>query len=163
MGQPTALDRALVRSDVCNRLARALQRCEGADGRIARRNARARVLAALRAVRSHLDKEFPAIIVRRSQVKGRTARQRANTATRKLRKAGWVADWDLDEPRDIAMFAAAGVPIKRVGFPGGGYHMLVPGWAVAIGAVNQAQLRAAKKSKQLRDAALAQAALLQET
>ncbi len=157
MGRPTTLDRALKRSDVCNRLSCALQDCNGTDGRIAaRRNARARVLAALRAVRSHLDKEFPAIVVRK---KARHATP--ETIRRRAERAGWVAAGG----HGVGLFAAAGVPVRRVPHSGWseGYALYVPGWAVAIGSENQAQLRAAKKSKQLRDAAIAQAALLQGT
>ncbi len=132
-------------------VSRALDRCEGTDGRIARRNARARVLAALRAVRSHLDKEFPVITTQC------TVRRNPNAMNRQLKKG-----WKIAMADSPGLFAAAGVPVKRV-VHGGGYRLMVPGWAVAIGAVNQAQLRAAKKSKQLRDAALAQAALLQGT
>jgi hypothetical protein len=48
------------------KLERALAKLPGTEGRkIARRNARQRVLAALRAVRAHVDREFPAIVARK--------------------------------------------------------------------------------------------------
>ena len=65
---------------------------------------------------------------------------------------------------ELGLFAAANVPVRRVPHKqanASGYALMVPNWAIAIGAENRAQLRAAKKSKLLRDAALAKAALLQ--
>jgi len=151
MGQP--VQHALL----AGRVHGALNRCEGTDGRIARRNSRARVLAALRAVRSHLDAKYPAIVVRK---KARHATP--ETIRRRAVRAGWVLSTG---GYSVGLFAAAGVPIRRVPYSNSvdGYALYVPGWAAAIGAENQAQLRAAKKSKQLRDAALARALLLQGT
>lgn len=146
-----------------SKLRRELRRLENAPASpIARRNGRARVLTAMRALRAALDKSYPPIIDR-TGVKhlktfaGRFAR---------LKNAGWrrVSDSSV-----AGYYAAAGVRVKRLehtddgnearGMPGV-HHVawLVPAWALAIG-LDKARLRAAKKSLKLRNAALVSEAL----
>ena len=131
----------------------------GTDGRArARGTARQRVLRALRRVRAVLDEQYPAIIERASAPRLKTFEGRAA----RLERRGYIG---VDERR-CAIFAAAGVPIRRV------VHkirhnnaietrtaLFAPAWAVAIGHENPTKLRQAKKSVQLQKAALAEQAL----
>lgn len=125
------------------KLGRALATLEGtADRPIARRNARKRVLQALRAVRGAVDEQFPAI-VSRAGVK----RLDPETRAKRLKRAGWVPV----PPNVAATFAAAGAPLRDLG-EGGVYYL--PRWAMAVGA-NRAKLQAARKSLVIRNAAVA--------
>lgn len=138
------------------KLDKAISSLDGTSERmIARRNARARVLAALRAVRAHVDREFPAIVSRvgttRLTYEGRRAR---------LVRKGWARS----TPEAAGFFAAAGVTVKFIrGKDRAGNDMTdgpwVPKWAKVIGHTNQAQLRAAQKSVKIRQAVLAADAL----
>lgn len=143
----------------------------GPDRPIARRNARRRVLSALRLMRATVDECFPAIVERTEP----RARKTGDKRVKELEKAGWV-----EEQASVATrFAAAGVPVKHVKWkttatvlgerkyvPGKGWVQdqhervdhhdvfLVPEWAAAIGHDKPTALRAAKKSITLRKAAL---------
>ncbi len=134
-----------------------------ADRPIARRNARARVLSALRAVRNHIDAEFPALVaregVKRLTPQGRIAR---------LKRQGWVQlDDVLGGSRIAGQFALYGVPIKTVkvsnpqqdGTTIVQTFWFIPAWADVIG-VHPTQLRAAVRSRTVRNAALAADALV---
>lgn len=125
------------------------------DRPTARRNARARVLSALRAVRAHIDVEFPAIVsregVKRLTVDGRRAR---------LKRQGFVK---VGEPI-AGDYALAGVSVRTVtvrnpqrdGDTIRWNEHYVPRWATIIA---PAKLRAAAKDRGLRDALLAEHAL----
>ncbi len=131
-------------------LQRALGTLPGTTDRpIARRNARARTLAALRKIRGAVDTAYPAIVKRggytRLTVQGRLLR---------LLRAGWVIASDV---HTIARYAAAGVPMRA--HPGTNNMMLVPRWAWSIGSGETVKLRAAKKSRKLRLAAIVEAGL----
>lgn len=135
----------------------ALRGLDGTDGRqVARRNARQRVLRALRAVRTELDSRWPAIVTRAGVRRLKTYEGKLARLTRK----GWEAEPDA---RRIASYAAAGVPVRRVqGLNRSGKvdtATLVPGWAVAIGPDDTARLRAAKRSNMEKRVARAEAAL----
>lgn len=131
------------------------------DRPIARRNARKRVLAAVRAFRAVLDESFPAIIVKGKVVRLKTFEGRLA----RLKKAGWT----MVDNGYIAGYALAGVRVKRVyhkdpGERGQSYiGYFIPAWAWAIAKgmpeVHQAELRAAKKSNKLKRAAQAAAFL----
>lgn len=146
------------------------------DRPIARRNARRRVLTALRKMREVVDESFPAIVKRAAP----QARKTGEARVKALEKAGW----SVVNANVAAAFGAAGVPLKRVAWkterelashstyvPRKGwvykrrtepeYHavLLAPEWAVAIGSNKPSELRAAKKSVALRKAALVAEAL----
>lgn len=144
----------------------ALRTLDGTEGRaIARRNARKRVLGALRTIRGALDYDFPAIVdrtgVKRLTPEGRQAR---------LKRAGWVSTGGVD----VGPFAAAKVPVRMLkergtAFPGSdtvtAVTYYVPRWAWLIyhevGSLKAAAaLKAANKDRVLQQAALAKAALL---
>lgn len=153
-------------------LRRVLMKLDGTEGRkLARRNARTRVLASLRKIRTALDTSYPAI-VNRSEPR---ARRSPAERIRELEKAGWVRHGTSS----LGAYAAAGVPIKHIkckvetrsaspatyvarkGWVSG--HTtntvthevhLIPRWALVIGPDKPTELRAAKKSVKLRKAAL---------
>ena len=135
----------------------------GPDRPIARRNARHRVLSAMRLLRATVDECFPAIVERSEPRARKTGRKRFEH----LKKTGWVEV----TPQIATAFAAAGVtiryvtweeekvvtrgwPLKRVVEKINQRVALVPKWANAIGADKPTALRAAKKSITLRKAAL---------
>ncbi len=149
------------------KLAQALKSCDGTEGRaIARRNARARVLLALRAVRAHVDNTYPSIVDRtgakRLTLEGRVAR---------LKRCGWEEIGRVSGNRfDLAgQYALHGVPVKtiRVVNPQQGTQPIkwtryfIPMWAVAIGLRDPAKLRAAAKDRTYRRALQVEAAILQ--
>lgn len=119
------------------------------DRPIARRNARARVLGALRKVRGAVDTAYPAIVKR-----GGYTRLTAQGRLLRLLRAGWRMVSDVSA---IARYGAAGTPLRQ--HPRSGNIMLVPAWATAIGSGDLAKLRAAKKSRTIQKAILAEAAL----
>ena len=146
------------------------------DRPIARRNARRRVLTALRKMREVVDESFPAIVERSAPKARKTGEARVEA----LEKAGWVRQGSIAAAR----FAGAGVPVKHVKWktraivagerkyvPRKGWvtkqstrvdnheTAFVPAWAHAIGPDKPSALRAAKKSVTLRKAALVAGAL----
>lgn len=156
MKKPTQFD------DHLQRLRRELRKLEGTETPIARRNARKRVLTAMRNLRAAVDKSYPAIVDRTGVVRLKTFAGRLARA----KKAGWV---ELEHSADAGLWSAMGVPIKRLTHVDGGdevrgrageYHeaWLIPNWSSAIG-LDRARLRAAKKSRKLRAAALVAQAL----
>jgi len=151
--------------DQLKRLRRELRKLEGTETPIARRNARARVLTAARLLRAAVDKSYPPIVNRTGVKRLKTIHGRIV----RLEAAGWsLLDWrgvsisDSHAMRSAGVFAAAGVPVKRiVGQSRDGHRswaVLVPKWAKAIGE-DPVQLRAAKKSLKLRNAAIVAEAL----
>jgi hypothetical protein len=121
-----------------------------ADRPVARRNARARVLAQLRKMRALIDEEFPAIIKRGKVKRLKTPEGRQE----RIERAGWVFESSADA---VVHYAAAGVPVRRVA--GCAY---IPEWARAIGPLHPSALRAAKKNRQLQRARVAAATLLRD-
>lgn len=122
-------------------LKRALATLKPEQGRLARRNARRRVVAALARLRDQLDRDYPA---ERRAIKGRkrlTPMQRQQ----RLVNRGWVRVYnDL-----ITVVAELKIPCK-----GDGGQFWVPAWVAAIGN-NPTKLRAAKHSRTLQQAAMA--------
>ena len=143
----------------------------------ARRNARRRVLAAMRALRGAVDEAYPAIIASREGVTHRPPEVRIKALKKAL--------WRIVGVDDAGRFAALGVPVKRVAWTtyeqratgqrvyvnGVGWKepkmetvadehevLLVPGWAFAIG-FDAARLREAKKSRKIKNAAVTAEAL----
>lgn len=148
----TAIDAAL------RRARSALVRLDGtADRAIARRNARRRALTALRGVRAAMDREYPAIMVRR------TSGSRLTTFEGKLARAE-AAGWRQTDVRGAAAFGSHGIRVRRVsGVTRSGTRntvLMVPDWALAIGSEKPAQLARARRSLIERRAALAAAGLL---
>lgn len=147
------------------RLAKALKSCDGTEDRmVARRNARARVLSALRAVWAHVDTVYPSIVSRRK----RTPEERI--ARFKAKGYEWLGSGKFAE--DIAAdFADCGVLVKtvRVSNPQQEGDAIVitayfiPCWAADIGRHDTAKLRAAVKSRTYRRALLVEAAILQNS
>lgn len=139
------------------KLGRAIKSLDGTTDRpIARRNARKRVLAALRSLRTALDKEYPAIVSRKEGTKRLTT----ETRIKRLKRAGW---------RQVSYgsasnFALEGIPTRRVKLADKNALVpvpvyFVPGWAVAVGLADRVELRRALKSRKHRLAALAAEAL----
>lgn len=140
-----AFDQAL---DKC---VKALRKLDGTDNRpIARRNARKRVLGALRSLRAAVDEEAPAIVVRGkvTRLKSRLGREA------RLRRAGYVPDYESLG----RLCGALRIPMK-MSVHKGARTMWIPNWVQAIGPHDVAQLRAAKKNLGLRKAVLAERAL----
>ncbi len=144
------------------KLAQALKSCDGTEGRaIARRNARARVLSALRAVRAHVDTVYPSIVDRtgakRLTLEGRLAR---------LKRQRWV---EVNASMTAGAYALQGVPMKTVrvlnpqhrGQPLAWKRYFIPVWALDIGLDDPAKLRAAVKNRTYRKALQVEAAILQ--
>jgi hypothetical protein len=131
-----------------------------ADRLVARRNARARVLAALRAVRAHVDAEFPAIVSREGGKRRTIAGRRA-----RLKRQGFVHAAHAN----IVRYALAGVRVHtlivRNPQPDGSVYTLrehyVPRWVMVLDNddVSPTKLRAFIKDRALREAALAAHAL----
>jgi hypothetical protein len=147
--------------DYLRRLRRELHKLEGTSTPIARRNARARVLTAMRALRAAVDKSYPPIVDRTGVKRLKTFAGRLA----RLNKAGWVETVRAD----AGLWATAGITVKRMthtddgdekcGHPGVYREAwLIPRWARAIG-LDKARLREAKKSVKLRNAAIVAEAL----
>jgi len=126
-----------------------------ADDPAGRRRGRRGALSALSLLRAAMDRQFPAIIVKRKFTRLKTFDGRAA----RLKKAGWVM---VD--RDVTPgYAAAGIAVKRLEHTekgrGTNIGWFVPGWAYAIAGNGahrfQRELRAAKKSLTEKRAALA--------
>lgn len=141
---------------------RELCKLEATETPIARRNARKRVLVTMRGLRGAVDKQYPAIVDRTGVVRLKTFAGRLARA----KKAGWV---ELASMADAGFWTTAGITVKRLTHTddgdesrgrAGDYHevWLIPNWAKAIG-LDRARLRAAKKSRKLRAAALVDQAL----
>jgi len=133
-------------------LVMALRGLDGTEGRpIARRNARRRVLGALRKVRAVVDEKAPAIIMRGKVTRLKTTKGRIA----RLEARGWISI----AAAMAGALAAHGVSVRRVVDEQGHGHLFVPTWAHEIGAVDGAKLREALKSVKLRRAVLAEKAL----
>lgn len=156
MKKPTQFD------DHLQRLRRELRKLEATESPIARRNARRRVLTAMNGLRSVVDKSYPPIIDRTGVVRLKTFAGRLARA----KKAGWT---EVAGSSEAGYYAAAGVAVKKLEHTDDGderrgvagqYHAawLIPKWAKAIGN-DPTRLRAAKKSRKLRAAALVDQAL----
>lgn len=158
-------------------LRRALIKLDATEGRrLARRNARTRVLTSLRKLRAAVDTSYPAIVERSAPRERKSPEQRIKA----LEKAGWIRH----STTSLGAYAAAGVPIKHIkwnvvsesqspatyvkrkGWVSGTTKNtvmhevhLIPRWAKVIGFDKPTELRAAKKSVKLRKAALVVEAL----
>jgi len=136
-------------------LSTGIRSLDGTDGRPrARRTARQRVLRVLRSIRRVLNERAPAIIERKGGERLKTFEGRAA----RLHRRGYVA---VDE-RSCAIFAAAGVPVRRLVHKDASsttIGLYAPAWAIAIGRDNPTKLRQAKKSVVLQKAILAEKAL----
>lgn len=150
--------------DYLKRLRRELLRLEATtnDQPIARRNARKRVLTAMRALRKIVDERKPPIVDRTGVVRLKTFAGRLA----RLKKAGWV---ELEHSADAGLWATAGITVKRLEHTDDGdekrnlpgeYRQawLIPRWAKAIG-LNKPRLREAMKSRKIREAAITAEAL----
>jgi hypothetical protein len=129
---------------------------ETADRPRARRNARNKLLAALRGLRAEADSRWPAIRTGKRRQGPKTSkgkRIREMGAQRRAERAGWVP---VSEDR-ATVLGAAGAKLRVVA-RGNEMTVMVRDWADAIGP-NPARLRAARRSKIERDAALAEQAL----
>jgi hypothetical protein len=135
----------------------ALRGLDGTDGRqIARRNARQRVLGALRGLRAEVDDRWPAIVTRAGVRRLKTFEGKLGRLTGK----GWEIETD---ERNLADYAIAGVPVRKIdGTNRSGRKqsaILVPGWAHDIGPKDVVRLKAAKRSNYEKRVARAEAAL----
>lgn len=129
----------------------ALRRLEPDQGERARRNARQRVLARLRALREAVDRDYPAPVL-------------TKPAKRKRRR-----DPTADQPRMRSIYSgafAAGVAkagIRVIPTDNSGY-VFVPAWVADLRNLDPTirQLREARRSLTARRALLAQARLTQQ-
>lgn len=142
--------------DLLKPVRKALRNLPGtADRPIARRNARRRVLAALRSIRTVVDLEYPAIIKR-----GKVTRLKTKQGQHKRMVA---AGWSAINASELSSFLAAGIKPRLVNLRDEGKltwpTWYVPHWAKTIGAHNPDLLRRAKKSMKHRRAALTAHAL----
>lgn len=148
--------------DRLKHVARELRKLEGTETPIARRNARKRVLTAMRGLRGALDKAYPPIVDRTGVTRLKTFAGRLA----RMKKAGWV---ELEHSADAGLRVAMGVAVKRLTHTDDGdevrgrageYHeaWLIPAWAKAIGH-NKARLREAQKSRKVRAVAIVAEAL----
>lgn len=148
-----ALDRTL------RALRSALVGLDGTDGRPqARRNARRRVLAAVRGLRAAVDRDWPAIVVRKKVVRLKTLDGRLA----RLQRQGWCLIPRGQVEASVTAYAVAGVPLRRVA--DAATHQafyFVPAWAAAVGPDQPARLRALKGDRAGQRAVLAAAALTQ--
>lgn len=161
-----------------NTLRRELNKLEATSDEkpISRRNARRRVLSAMRALRAQVDDSFPAI------VKPREGIVRADP--KKRIKRFLATGYRRCTPIQAGQFAACGVRVKSVSWtetsqsadekvfvPRRGWvvkkgrvfkqrheELFIPLWAAAIG-LDRARLREAKKSVKARSAAIVAEAL----
>lgn len=140
--------------DQLSRVRHELRRLERTPGTpMARRNARRRVLTAMRSLRAALDTEYPPIVDRTGVKRLKTPEGRIA----RLKRAGWR---EVDYTR-AQQFALEGIRPKKIRIEDGvnSYNKyFLPLWAVAIGVV-PARLREAKKSRKVRDAAITVMAL----
>jgi hypothetical protein len=136
-------------------LAAGLRGLDGtADRRLARLNARRRVLKSLKRLRTLLDEQAPAIAKPRGEVK----RADLIIRHRRLLRKSWVRVDEL-----AGNYAAAGVPVRSLpvnremasGTIRHDMGIFVPRWAVAIGWNNPTKLRAAKKDRVMQRAVVA--------
>ncbi|HEV3059602.1 MAG TPA: hypothetical protein VGY48_15235 [Vicinamibacterales bacterium] len=156
-------------TDYLKRIERELRKLEAttAERPIARRNARRRVLSAMRVLRKVIDAEYPAIV-------DRTGVKRLKTFAGRLaraKKAGWrQIPGDHLAARDVANYVAAGVRVKKLEHTDDGdeargrageHHVawLVPAWAAAIGPQDVPALRRARRSVKARRSAVVAEAL----
>ena len=139
-----------------SKLKRAIGTLAGTSGRrIARRNARKRVLGALRALRVIVDSHYPAIVNRT----GAKPRLTHEARVKKMTKAGWHIVGDTSEV--FIACARAGIKVKPLP---GTLSVFIPRWAYFVWKDNRETsdqaLFAANKNRMLREAAIAKAALL---
>lgn len=123
------------------------------DQPIARRNARKRVLTAMRGLRGAIDKAFPPIVDRTGVVRLKTSEGRIARLKR--------ANWRQISYTEVHKYAVEGIRVRKVRIVNGANNYtkwFLPSWAVAIGP-QPARLREAKKSRKVRAAAIVAEAL----
>lgn len=150
------------RAATTHALEAALRRLAPGQGRVARRNARRAVRAALREVAEWLDKEYPAPPRKPKQPrKRRTAVERITA----LHRAGWI---EVLSVAAVAAMRDAGCATRTVRDRGGGHRtasgglvsVFVRRWAHTIYYTRPlADLKRACKSRQFREALLVELAL----
>lgn len=138
------------------KLRASLLKLDGTSDRpIARRNARKRVLGALRSIRGAVDTLYPAIVSREG-----TKRLTPEGRLKRLRR-----DWISISSGQAGPYAACGIPVKRI-MEGGANDgtepfpvFYVPRWAHHIGYDAPSKLKRAKKDIVYRRALLVEIAL----
>ena len=124
----------------------ALKRLKGAianlsadQGRVARKNARAKIARCLRALRSAVDEEFPPIVKTR-EIKRHKKRGPPDTF---LRNAGWAPVPANYRTRIVEACAAAGVRVRIVGPLRSPW---VRAWVLSVEPGNVSKLKETKRS-----------------
>ncbi len=136
-------------------LARALGRLEAAQGRIARKNARAAVKDAQRKLTALMDKHYPG---QRKMAKTRK-RLSPEQRERQLRKDGWLP---IDHRETLLRIAAKGIRVQHVQNANAGTsNTWAPAWAVAIARDMPSKLGLAKRNLRERRAIMTELALQQ--
>jgi hypothetical protein len=139
--------------DLLKDLERALRGLDADQGRIARRNARAKVKRVLRRLSERMDAEYPTL---RKTVVNRRAKFSQKERQVRLIKAGWVQV----DAADGAAYAAHGVPLRRIRARDdrADDYFYVPGWATPYRPGDPVLVRI-RRSPQAKRAAMAAAAL----
>lgn len=139
-------------------LAHALARLDAAQGKIARRNARAAIKTAQNAMQAKVDTLYPTgprkVPKKRRKL---TPRQRL----RKLEKGGWE---QVTSQGVLSRIAAAGIKVLRVSGRHPGHtadwtNTMAPNWAIQIASLRPSKLVACKRDIKLRRALLVELAL----
>lgn len=149
-----------------SKLRQALRTLEQDQGPRARRNARARVAAAIRSLRTNVERSFPAPARKPADRTRRTPQQ----IIRDLKEAGWEQVTSMEV---MSRIAAAGIRVSHVERitsepswqdPGmtwrsKGRDTYAPGWAVTIASQRPGKLGRAKASIRERKAILTELSL----
>ncbi len=134
-------------------LARALARLDAAQGKIARRNARAAVKTAQKALQAKVDKLYPAGPRKASKKRRKLT---SNQRIRKLEHEGWKV---VQSRAILSRIAAAGIKVQRVLHGPNMVDTVAPAWAVQIASLHPSKLVACKRDIKLRRALLVELAL----
>jgi len=136
-------------------LVRALRRLESGQGRIARRNARGVVAAAVRGIQGSVDRAFPSI-----RLPSKPGRRRASLETRRRR---FASSGFVRVLRQDLLTKLVKARVRLHGFPEWGDGVFAPSWAVIIAERYPHKLAAAARDQMVRRAVLNDAALATQT
>lgn len=140
-------------------LAKALGRLEEPQGRVARRNARAEVRKAEKALTRAVDKLYPA---QRKAPKKRRKRWAPGQQVAELKRNGWA---EVHRKQVLARLSSLGIRVKRIllspttGHALDRHEILAPEWAVLIANLRPRKLAVCKRSLRERRAVLTEIAL----
>jgi len=144
------------------RLQQALRKLTSGQGRVARRNRRSEVFAAIREVRRKVNRDFPAIPSPSAGVLDR-AKQDRISKRRRLRLRGWVqlnlADLPGQRLKDLAVAGIRVIEIRPTSRHDQ-TELWCPAWTLSVNVGDVAALRRGKRSLRERKALEVQRLLL---